>query len=675
MKLNKVELLKALKADLKSAEILKKDQDALIQKWRREYDGEPYGNEQKGKSRIVSRDIKKQSEWQHASIVDPFVNNPNVIKCDPVTWEDVKAAKQNELLLNTQFSRKFDRYNFITKAAKVLDKEGTVVIQTGWDYEEEEVKVEEDVVVIDEYGNECVERQIITKTIVKKNQPTAKVCRNEDIYIDPTCQDNPENAQFIGHRYETDLSTLRNDGRYKNLDKIAKAECSKDPDYVSPDYTDFQFTDKARKKILVHEYWGNYDIDDDGIVEPIVCAWVGDTIIRLETNPYPDKKPPFIVVPFNSVPFKVHGEANAELIGVNQKVKTAIIRGIIDNMAQSNNAQVGTRKGALDAVNRKKFLAGKNFEYNNSVNDFYQGSYNPIPGSVFDMIGLMNNEIESITGVKSFSGGITGNSLGVTATGVRGALDAASTRRVNIVRNIAENLIKPLMRKWMAYNTEFLEEEEVIRITNEDFVPIRRDDLEGRIDIAIEISTAEDNAAKTQELSFLLQTVGPNEDPAIRRELMANIMELMRMPDKAKKLREYQPQPNPIEEELRQLELEHLRLKNRNLAMEAQVLEGSIRGTTPDALLKQKRAEVEAMKARKLDSEADLLDMKFLQEDSQLSYKQKLEQQLLRIKAELEREKVRQEASLIKEKLRHKANMQQMAYQAYNNDNNIGIYD
>ena len=675
MKLNKAELLKALKADLKAAEILKKDQDALIDKWRKEYDGEPYGNEQNGKSRIVSRDIKKQSEWQHASIVDPFVNNPNVIKCDPVTWEDVDAAKQNELLLNTQFSRKFDRYNFITKAAKVLDREGTVVIQTGWDYEEEEVEVEEDVIVIDEYGNESVESQIVTNTIVKKNQPTAKVCRNEDIYIDPTCQDNLENAQFVGHRYETDLSTLKSDGRYKNLDRVAKAGCSEDPDYNSPDDTDFQFTDKARKKILVHEYWGNYDIDDDGIVEPIVCAWVGDTVIRLETNPYPDKKPPFIVVPFNSVPFKVHGEANAELIGVNQKVKTAIMRGIIDNMSQSNNAQTGLRKGSLDNVNRKKFLAGKNFEFNNTINDFYQGSYNSIPGSVFDMIGLMNNEIESITGIKGFSGGISGNSLGATATGVRGALDAASTRRINIVRNIAENLVKPLMRKWMAYNTEFLEEEEVIRVTNKDFVPIRRDDLEGHIDIDIEISTAEDNAAKSQELSFLLQTVGPNEDPAVRRELMANIMELMRMPNQAKKIREYQPQANPIEEQIRQLEVQQLQLKNQNLAIEAEVLKGSINGTTPDALLKQKRAEVETMKARKLDSEADLLDMRFLQEDSQLPYQQKLEQQLLRIKAELEKERVRQEATLVKEGLKHKANMQQMAYQAYNNDSNIGIYE
>ena len=37
------------------------------------------------------------------------------------------------------------------------------------------------------------------------------------------------------------------------------------------------------------------------------------------------------------------GEALAENIGDNQKVKTAITRGIIDNMARSNNGQIGIR--------------------------------------------------------------------------------------------------------------------------------------------------------------------------------------------------------------------------------------------------------------------------------------------------------------------------------------------
>lgn len=663
MKINKGELLTALKSDLKAAELLKREQDTAIFKWKAEYNGEPYGNEVKGKSAIVSRDIKKQSEWQHATIVDPFVSTPDIIKCNPITFEDTEAARQNELLLNTQFCRKFDRYNFMSKAVKVLDQEGTLVVQTGWDYEDKEVTTMSEAVVINEYGQEVVVEQEVTETVVIKNQPTAKVCRNHDIYIDPTCQDDLNNAQFVIYRYESDLSTLKKDGRYKNLDKIVGGD-NHDYDYdnLPTDPTFFKFTDEPRKKVIVYEYWGNYDVDSDGIAEPIVCAWINDTIIRLQSNPYPDGKPPFVVVPFNSVPFKIHGEANAELIGDNQKVKTAIIRGIIDNMAQSNNGQVAVRKGALDPVNRKKFSSGQNFEFNGSPNDFWQGSYNNIPGSAFDMIGLMNNEIESITGTKSFSGGITGNSLGSTATGARGALDATATRRINIVRNIAENLVKPLMRKWMAYNAEFLEDEEIIRVTNEEFVPIRKDDLDGRIDLDITISTAEDNAAKAQELSFLLQTVGPNEDPVVRRNIMADIMDLMRMPEQAKRIREYQPEPNPVEEQLKQLELERIMLENERVKADIQDKKARANENTIDAQLKMNKAAVEAAKARKLTSEADMTDLKFMKEDEGYSHLERIELEDLKHAQRIEAEAIK-----------HRANLEQMMAQQLAGDRNIGV--
>jgi hypothetical protein len=664
MKVKKAELLSALKADLKAAEILKREQDTVIHKWRAEYNGEPYGNEEKGKSAIVSRDIKKQSEWQHATIVDPFVSTSDVIKCTPITFEDADAARQNELLLNTQFCRKFDRYNFMSKAVKVLDQEGTLVIQTGWDYEDEEVTTMSEMVVMDpETGIEVVVEQEVTETIVKKNQPTAKVCRNHDIYIDPTCQDNLDNAQFVIYRYETDMSTLKKDGRYKNLDKVSTS-FSDDYDYTNTpsDHTFFKFNDEPRKKLVVYEYWGNYDVNEDGIAEPIVCAWIKDTIIRLQSNPYPDGKPPFIVVPFNSIPFKIHGEANAELIGDNQKVKTAIIRGIIDNMAQSNNGQVAVRKGALDPINRKKFVAGQNFEFNGTPNDFWQGSYNAIPGSAFDMIGLMNNEIESITGTKSFSGGINAGSLGATATGARGALDATATRRMNIVRNIAENLVKPLMRKWMAYNSEFLEDEEIIRVTNEEFVPVRRDDLEGRIDIDISISTAEDNAAKSQELSFLLQTLGPNEDPAIRRQLMADIMELMRMPEQAKRIRDYQPPPNPVQEQLKQLEMQRLMLENKKLEADISDKLARANENTIDAELKRNKAAVEAAKARKLTSEADMTDLRFIKEDEGFAHLEKVEMEDLKHAQRMQQEEAKRQA-----------NLEQMILQRNAGDKNIGV--
>lgn len=617
---NESTILKALQADLNDAKPLRKEWDEKIAKWKDWYNGEPYGNEKKGKSAVVSRDIKRQNEWQHPSLIDPFVSTPDIIKAKPVTWEDAEAARQNELVLNTQFCRQFNRYMFMTKVVKVLAQEGTAVVMTGWEYEDATEEVEYPIMSIDPYTGQPVQvgTELVEEVVVKKNQPTAKVCRNEDVFIDPTCQDDLNNAQFVIYRYETDMSTLLAEGKYSKA-RLKKIETDmRDDDYDSEDDTEFRFKDDPRKKLVVYEYWGNYDVDGDGIAEPIVCAWINKTLIRLESNPYPDQKPPFIVVPFSSVPFQIFGEPNAAMIGDNQQIKTAIYRGIIDNMALSNNGQKGIRKNSLDPVNRNRFYNGENFEFNGSREDFWDGSYNQLPNSVFNVIELQNNEIESLTGVKGFSGGITGASLGQTATGIRGALDATATRRLDLVRNIAENLIKPLMRKWMAYNSEFLLEEQVVRITNEEFVTIRRDDLEGRIDIDISISTSEDNAAKAQELAFMLQTIGPNEDPSIRRMLMAEIARLQKMPDLAKKLEEYQPEPDPVAMRMQELQV---------ALLEAQVANEQAKGreNEVDVYLKTAKTQTEAAKAKALSSEADLKDLSFLEKESGIEHAKALE--------------------------------------------------
>ena len=613
------------KRDLKAAGILKSEWDQKREAYVNESMGRPYGNEVDNKSKIVSKDIKKQIEWLIPSAADPFLSTSDVIKCTPITAEDTLSARQNELLLNTQFCRKFSRFNFINKAIRVLATEGTLVIQTGWDYEDKEVEEEVEIAVVDKYGNTIIRKEIQKVTKVIKNQPTAIVCRNEDIFIDPTCMDDMDKCQFIIHRYESDLSTLKADGRYKNLDKIDTNSGGYDPDFDAQDKTEFKFEDKARKKVLVYEYWGNYDVNNDGITEQIVCAWVGDTIIRLEDNPYPDKKPPFIVVPFSSIPFQMYGEALAENIGDNQKVKTAITRGIIDNMAKSNNGQIGIRLGALDLANRKKFLQGKNFEFKGTPADFWQGSFNQIPGSVFDMLQLMNNEIESQTGVNAFSKGLTGNSLGSSATAARGMLDATALRRLHLVRNIAENLVKPLMRKWMAYNSEFLEEEEVVRVTNEEYVPVRRDDLEGKVDIDITISTYEEANARSQELGFMLQTLGNSIPFELTQLILSEIVKLGRMPELEKALREYKPQPDPIQEQIKQLEIQKLQLENSKLMAEIQDLSARAGENEVDMKLKEYKAQVEAAKARALHSKADLDDLAMLMKDE--GYDEYLEEQ------------------------------------------------
>lgn len=648
-------LLSNLKADFTASKLLRNELDQKIARWKSEYNAEPYGNEVNGRSKLVSRDIKKQSEWQHAALIEPFVSTPDIIKANPVTSEDAEIAPKIEVLLNTQFCRQFSRYNFMTKALKVLDQEGTVVIRTGWEYEEKVVEVEEDREIpnpdyqraieavnqgiTDPSILQGIEPTLITKVRVRKtkpvkNHPTAMVCRNEDIFIDPTCQDDMDKCQFVIYRYETDMTTLKQAGIYKNLDKIkipTGLTGTNDTEYITEDSTSFRFIDTARKKIVVHEYWGNYDINGDDIAEPIVCTWIDNTIIRLEDNPFPDKKPPFLIVPFSAIPFKLYGESNAELLSDIQKIKTAIYRGFIDNMALSNNGQKGIKKGSLDEYNKQRFLNGENFEFNHYASDFFIGNFNELPSSIFNVLTLMNNEAESITGVASFNTGINGNALGSTATSIRGAIDSASTRRLNIVRNISENLVKPLLRKWLAYDAMFLDEESQYRITNDTFVYLKRDDLGANIDIDLSISTSDDNRAKAQELAFVLQTVGPSEDPRLRKILMAQIAQLYRMPDLAKMIMDYKPEPDPMAEQMQQLQMQLLQAEIANTQAKA----GE---NTVDQDVKRAKIQTELAKAKSLNSMADKTDLDYVHQYSGIKEKEALQRQQLQNQFNIDRE-------------------------------------
>ncbi|HEG8169558.1 TPA: hypothetical protein SFZ82_001704, partial [Campylobacter coli] len=403
-------LLQTLQGNYRDAKVYSSSWISKIVAWKQEYNGDKYGNEVKGKSQIVARDIKKYSEWLNPSIIDPFVSTPDIVKCDPTHPSSVNAAKANELVLNTQFCRQFNRFNFLSRAIKVLDTEGTCVIKTGWEYQEDKRTIKYNrptpildnngEMILDQNGQPLLENELVEeeRVIALINRPTAMVCRNEDIFLDPTCLGDMDKCQFIIHRFETNLSTLSQDSRYKNLDKV---QLSMDEDFKR-EALGFRFEDKARKNIVVYEYWGNYDYNEDGIAEPIVCSWVGNILIRLEDNPYPDKKPPFIICPFLPEPFSLYGESNAEMLSEIQKVKTAILRGFIDNMAASNNGQIGIRKGTLDVTNKNRMLRGENFEYQGDPNSIFVGQFNQLPNSIFNFLQYLTSEAESLTGVNSF---------------------------------------------------------------------------------------------------------------------------------------------------------------------------------------------------------------------------------------------------------------------------------
>ena len=665
---NEEELLKVAKTDFELAEVDQKGHLERISKWRSEYEGNKYGNEKEGKSEVVNRDIKKYASWLESSVLDVFTSTDSIVRCYPATPRSTKFAKCAETILNAQFCRQFNRFNFMSQAVSTLLKDGICVVKTGWDYAEDKRKIfynidtplsmlgqplqpeipEEQLQqlaqqnpeqaqllklastpMLDELGRQVYhhEEQSKEEIVPIINNPTATLCRNEDIYLDPTCFGDMSKANFIVHRYLSDLSSLQLDGRYKNLDKLTENDVFKAD---KGDYrlnTDFDFEDKLRRKLLVYEYWGNLKVkDSDKETTPMVITWINNVVIRCEENPYPDKKPPFIVAPFLPKPFEFYSEPNGELLSDNQFIKTAIYRGIIDNMANSNNGQIAVRKGALTPTDRDRMLKGENFEFNGNAGDaFFVGSYGQLPSSVFNFLQMIDSESTQLTGVNTFGQQQTTDRLG-SDNHSKGVLDGGNLRKLQIVKSIAENLVKPLLRKWLEYSAELLEAEQIFRVTGgEHFELIKRDDLYGQIDIDLSISTNEDNAIRTNQLAFLLQTIGPNEDPNIRKMIMSEIMKLHRMPELAARIENYEPQPDPLLVAQQQLMIEKLRAEIAELQANAGKIE-------QDGILKSAKAQNEGARAEQTKAQTDKINLDFIQQQRGM----KEQADMMKLQAQLE---------------------------------------
>lgn len=661
-------LLKDLKQDLTDATTASSQQKTKIDGWLDNLNvtGSAVPKTPKGSSAVQPKLIRKQAEWRYAALSEPFLAAEDLFDIKPVTWEDVESARQNKLLLNNQINTKIDKVAFIDSYIRSAVDEGTIIVRVCWHNVEEIVEVEKPIIEYNpnpemaevfqqiaqlksenptgyeyevpeelkeafEMSQEAgvplepiiIDFEMVEETKTVMNCPTLEVCDYQNITIDPSCQGNFDKAQFVIYSFETSLSELKKEGRYENLDEIDIETNSplSDPDHDTENANDFNFSDDPRKRIIAYEYWGYWDYENTGIAKPFVSTWVGNTQIRLEESPYPDKKLPFVVVPMLPVRNSVYGEPDGALLVENQKIIGAVTRGMIDVMGKSANGQMGMRKDALDATNRRKFQLGKDYEYNAGVDPrmgFYMHTYPEIPQSAGLMLQMQNADAEAMSGVKGFSSGISSDGLGEVATGIRGALDAASKRETGILRRLAQGM-QEIGRKIISMNAEFLDDQEIIRITNENFIAIRRDELAGNFDLKVDVSSLEEDNVKAQELSFMLQTMGPSGDQMITMKILTKIAELRKMPDLANEFRNYKPEPDPMAEEMHQLEMQKMQAEIAQLQSQAQENQA-------EAQLDMAKAGTEQAKARQMGSQADLSDLDFVEQES--GVKQEREKEL-----------------------------------------------
>ena len=595
----------------------------------------------KGRSTVVPKLIRKQAEWRYAALSEPFLSQEDVFKIKPRTHKDRQAAYENELILNYQFNSQIDKVKFIDDYVRTVVDEGTAIIRVGWEFEEEEAEVEvptkeirpitDPVLVQQKIANgEPPIEEIVTgyvtenQNITVVNKPTVEVCSYNNVIVDPTCNGDLDKANFVIYRFETSKSELEKAGKYTNLEHldIEGNSILSEPDDMSGNIKSFNFQDNPRKKFVAYEYWGYWDINKDGKVKPFVATWVGDVMIRLEENPFPDKKLPFVLVQYLPKRNEIYGEPDGELLEDNQKILGAVTRGVIDIMGRSAAGQKAIRADALDVTNRRRYEQGEDYEFQAHVDPrqgFYDHNYPDIPASAEFMIQLQNTEAESLSGVKAFHQGISGDAFGSVATAARGAMDAAGKREVGILRRLSEG-VKKIGYKILAMNSEFLSDEEIIPITDEEFVSINRENLPGKFDIILEISSSEVDNIKAQELAFMLQTNGPNSDPDEVRMIRAEIARLRKMPELAKKISEYQPKPDPIAQQMQMLELQKLQAEVAKLQAEAKNAQAS-------GMLDLAKTQSEQQKAKLLGSQSDKLDLDFLEEEKGINHARDLQKQ------------------------------------------------
>ena len=689
-----------LKADFEAVKTSHSAQMSKVDHWLGVYNvtGKSAIPKVKGRSSIQPQLVRKQAEWRYAPLSEPFLSTADLFRIKPVTFEDIEAAKQNELVLNNQFQTEINKVAFIDKYVRSAVDTGTVIIRTGWEVETKMVEepaydfeffpieeedeegmanlteamelgykhpdsfemIDPELKAAAEYSRDYgvpVYAQLTNeytreaqRTVV--NRPTLEVCDLANVYIDPTCNGDLDKANFVIYGFVTSLSELKKDGRYKNLKELEEATINNETMVVSKnaaeDIGGFRFSDKPREKITAYEYWGFWDINGDGLLAPIVATWVGDVLIRMEENPFPDQKVPFVVVPYLPLRDSIYGEPDCVLLEDNQRIVGALTRGMVDLLGRSANSQTGMAKNMLDSSNKVRFHSGQDYEFNQQIDPHsgvYQHRYPEIPQSALVMLNMMYQDAESLTGVKAFStgGGITGAGMGQTAAGVRGALDAASKRELAILRRFAEGITK-VGRKIISMNASFLDEREVVRLTNSTFIEVRRDDLNGKFDLELSITTAEEDESKAQQLAFMLQTAS-GEDPSLRKMILSEIARLRKMPELAQKIIDFNPEPDEMQQQLQQLQMQ-------KLEAEIQLLQAQAQEASAGGALKGAKIEVESSRSSMLQNKADRDTLNYVEQEGGITHNRKVELEKIKRDANKELSDNAHMTSLLKERMR-----------------------
>jgi len=513
------------------------------------YLGEPFGNEQEGRSQVVSYDVQDTIESALPQLLKVFVSGDEVVRFEPKGPEDQEAADQETDYINHIVMEKnnwFETFYVWFKDA-LLSKNGYVKIyyEEEDDVDEEEYKgltdaqldmlAQDDNVEIleyESYPDPSVEPMPVTPpqviepptpvemdgmegmemaTMQQFDQPMLHDVKIRVVEKDGSIKIKnvaPENIMVSVDAYGTDLNTAR---FVQHRELMSPAEVAEAFDVDEDEITqimaendEFELESNARD-IYSEQYDRAVEADEvlvrdtylkiNGERKRYVC--VGNQII------YKDEScdhVPFACLTPMLMPHRHVGRSYTDLTKDIQMIKSTLIRGQLDNMYLSNNG----RYAISDRVNLDDMLTSRpggvvrvNGEPGAAIQPLMHA---PFPPTSFQMVEYMDDMKEKRTGITAYNQGLDSDSLNKTATGVQQIMSAAQQRLELVARTFAETGVKDLFLLVHRLVRKNVTKPDIVKLRNK-WVEVDPREWKKRKDLSISVGLGSGN--KDQQLMHL----------------------------------------------------------------------------------------------------------------------------------------------------------------------------
>ena len=499
------------------------------------YLGKPFGNEQEGRSQVISTDVSDTVEALLPSLMRIFTASDNVFACEPVGPEDEEMAKQASDYLNYVFYKENDGFTALYTAFKdaLIQKNG--ILKVFWDDSEKTTREEYKKLTDDEFNSLVIDDEInvsehteyeeelkddngeVIDTIKYHDCVLHKTQKYGKVKIEPV---PPE--EFLIERRAKSIDTANFIAHRTNMSRTQLIEMGYDPEvvmslpvgdtnyYLEDRHIRFQDTDysapqdrgdASTDEVLIHECYARIDINGDGKAELIKACIAGDSASKILGIEEIDSMPFVSVTPI-LMPHRFYGRSIAELVEDIQLIKSTVMRQMLDNMYLTNNNRIAIQDGqvAMDDLltNRPGGIVRTKQPPQNVIMPLQA---QPITDQASGMLNYLDAVKESRTGQTRQSQGLMPDTLNTkTATGINQILTQSQMRMELIARVFAETGVKDLAKKIFEYVCKYQQKEKIVRIRGK-FIPMRPYEWRDRMNITVAVGLG--TGSKEQQLILL----------------------------------------------------------------------------------------------------------------------------------------------------------------------------